>query len=521
MRPVARIAQSVEQGIENPRVGGSIPSPGTITYGLPHNRFTRVMQHPRKAGHCAGFSFSGFARIPLDIPQLWVYVLVYAGSITERIPMPRVATPLSDSKCEAAKPREKDYSLFDGEGLLLLVKANGSKTWRFKFKRPDGRPGLATFGRYPALTLKAARERRSAALTLLANGQDPMEVSREKKSASAVAQKHTLKALAIEWHEINAKKWSAGHSATVLKRMETYLFPKLGERSVPTLTTRELYPPIDDAEKQGFHDTASRLRQYLNGIMRLAIRRGVINSNPAIDLETNGNSNRRHRPALALERLPELIQRLSDYNGRPITRLAVELCLHVFVRSSELRFARWSEIDFENAMWRIPAERTPIEKVKNSHRGTKMGAVHLIPLSTQAIDLLNELHQLSGGLELLFPGDHKDWKPMSENTVNAALRRMGYDTKKDVCGHGFRAMACSALTESDLWSKDAVELQMSHIERDDTRAAYTHLAKYLDERRLILQWWSDYLHANRERHVSPFDYARVNTGDKPKRVTHG
>ncbi|TRO27660.1 DUF4102 domain-containing protein [Ectopseudomonas mendocina] len=435
--------------------------------------------------------------------------------------MPRVATPLSDSKCEAAKPREKDYSLFDGEGLHLLVKANGSKTWRFKFKRPDGRFGLATFGKYPALTLKAARERRSAALTLLANGKDPMEAAHEEKRASAASQGHTLRVLASEWHGINSKKWSPGHSATVLKRMETYLFPKLGERPVSTLTTRDLYPPIDDAEKQGFHETASRLRQYLNGIMRLAIRRGVINSNPAIDLETSGSLKSSHRPALALERLPELIQRLSHYNGRQITQLAVKLCLHVFVRSSELRFARWSEIDFENAMWRIPETRTPIENVKNSHRGTKMGTVHLIPLSAQAIDLLNELYQLSGELELLFPGDHKDWKPMSENTVNAALRRVGYDTKKDVCGHGFRAMACSALTESGLWSKDAVELQMSHMERDDTRAAYTHLAKHLDERRLMLQWWSDYLDANSEKHITPFDYARVNTGNQLMRAKHG
>ena len=435
--------------------------------------------------------------------------------------MPRVAIPLSDSKCEAAKPREKDYSLFDGEGLHLLVKTNGTKTWRFKFTRPDGRSGLATFGKYPALTLKAARERRSAALTLLANGKDPIEVEREKKNASTASQRHTLKALAMQWHEANAKKWSPGHAATVLRRMETYLFPKLGDRPISTLTPRDLYNPIIYAEKQGFHDTASRLRQYLSGIMRTAVREGVIDSSPARDLETSSSPDSRHRPALPLARLPELIQRLSHYNGRRITRLAVELCLHVFVRSSELRFARWSEIDFENAMWCIPEERTPIENVKNSHRGTKMRTAHLIPLSTQAIGILNELHQLSGEMELLFPGDHKDWKPMSENTINAALRRIGYDTKKDVCGHGFRAMACSALNESKLWSNDAIELQMSHMERDDTRAAYIHLAMYLDERRLLLQWWSDYLEANSETHITPFDYARVNTGNQLMRAKHG
>lgn len=190
--------------------------------------------------------------------------------------------------------------------------------------------------------------------------------------------------------------------------------------------------------------------------------------------------------------------------------MSTRLTLLIFIRSSELRFARWPEIDFEKAMWTIPPERKPIEGVKYSHRGSKMRTEHLVPLPGQALDLLKQIHAISGEHELVLTGDHNPWKPMSENTVNNALRLMGYDTKVDVCGHGFRAMACSSLIESGLWSKDAVERQMSHQERNGVRAAYIHKAEFLDERRLMLQWWADFLDANAEKSVSPFDFAKIN-----------
>lgn len=182
----------------------------------------------------------------------------------------------------------------------------------------------------------------------------------------------------------------------------------------------------------------------------------------------------------------------------------------VFIRSSELRFARWWEVDFETAMWTIPGERKPLEGVKHSHRGSKMRTPHLVPLSHQALAILEKIKSLSGNRELIFVGDHDSRKPMSENTVNKALRVMGYDTKVEVCGHGFRAMACSTLVESGLWSRDAVERQMSHQERNSVRAAYIHKAEHLGERRLMLKWWADYLDANRESVISPFEYAKLN-----------
>ncbi|MNH02709.1 Prophage CP4-57 integrase [compost metagenome] len=247
--------------------------------------------------------------------------------------------------------------------------------------------------------------------------------------------------------------------------------------------------------------------------MRMAVQHGHIDTNPAVDLQ-GATATRKtiHRPALALDRLPELLQRIDSDTGRPLTRLATQLTLLVFIRSSELRFARWPEIDAGRSMWEIPGERQEIEGVKNSHRGSKMSTPHLVPLSHQALATLKQVRQLTGRFDLVFAGDSNHWKPMSENTVNKALRRMGYDTKTEVCGHGFRAMACSALVESGLWSKDAVERQMSHQERNSVRAAYIHKAEYIEERRLMVQWWADYLDANREKHITPYDFARVGEG---------
>ena len=241
--------------------------------------------------------------------------------------------------------------------------------------------------------------------------------------------------------------------------------------------------------------------------MRYAVHNSIIDSNPAQDLAgAIATAKRVHRPALPFERITELLSRIESYRGRQLTRLAVRLTLLTFVRSSEMRFARWSEIDFKNALWTIPAEREELQGVKHSSRGSKMKTPYLVPLSKQAIATLREIQKLSGDQEIIFIGDHYAYKPMSENTINNALRKMGYDTKTEVCGHGFRSMACSALIESGLWSRDAVERQMSHQERNNVRAAYIHLAEHLDERRLMLQWWADFLEQNIIKSIKPFEY---------------
>ncbi|HFT4600831.1 TPA: tyrosine-type recombinase/integrase, partial [Klebsiella pneumoniae] len=294
----------------------------------------------------------------------------------------------------------------------------------------------------------------------------------------------------------------------VLKSLVDNLFSALGKRKISELKTRDLLAPIKVVEASGRYEVASRLQQRTTAILRFAVQNGLLDYNPAQDMAgAIAVAKRVHRPALDFERLPELLDRIECFKGRKLTKLAVKLTLLVFIRSSELRFARWEKIDFKNALWTIPAEREPLKGVKHSHRGSKMRSPHLVPLSCQALKILEEIKQISGDYELVFIGDHQPDRPMSENTVNKALRSMGYDTKTEVCGHGFRAMACSALIESGLWSKDAVERQMSHQERNNVRAAYIHLAEHLDERRLMLQWWADYLDANRDRAVRPFEFA--------------
>ncbi|MFL1501226.1 tyrosine-type recombinase/integrase [Pseudomonas sp. S191] len=421
--------------------------------------------------------------------------------------MPKIIAPLTDIRCSTAKPREREYKLFDGQGLYLLVKASGGKYWRMKYNKPDGRAGLASFGVYPEISLKAARDRRAETRALLTKGIDPIESAREKKADRSAASLNNFEAVARAWHA-SMLKWSPGHSARVLSELEADLFPAIGKRSVADLKTRDLLAPLRLVEKRGALDTASRLKQRTVCIMRYAAQNGVIDYNPALDLAgAIATKKTVHRPALQFERLPELLGRIDSYGGRPLTVLAVRLTLAVFIRSSELRFARWGEIDAGRALWTIPGSREAIEGVKHSQRGAKMGTPHLVPLSRQATGILEQIRGLSSGFELVFPGDHYHYKPMSENTVNKALRSMGYCTKTEVCGHGFRAMACSALVESGLWSRDAVERQMSHQERNGVRAAYIHKAEHLEERRLMVQWWADYLDANREKHVSPFEFA--------------
>lgn len=413
---------------------------------------------------------------------------------------------LTDTKVRSAKPQEKEYTLVDGDGMFLLIHPNGSKYWRFRF-RFGGKQHLMAFGVYPETSLADARQKREEARKLVAAGIDPREHKRavkEEQTKEAI----TFESVARDWHATN-KKWSEDHSRRVLKSLEDNLFPAIGKRSIEELKTRDLLAPIKVIEATGRLEIASRLQQRTTAIMRYAVQSGLIDYNPAQEMAgAVASSNRVHRPALELKRLPELLRRIDGYTGRPLTRLAVELTLLIFIRSSELRFARWSEIDFETAMWTIPAEREAIEGVKHSQRGSKMRTPHLVPLSRQALDILKQVHKFSGNRDFVFVGDHNPRKPMSENTVNKALRVMGYDTKVEVCGHGFRTMACSSLIESGLWSRDAVERQMSHMERNSVRAAYIHKAEHLDERRLMLQWWADFLDVNREKWISPFEFGK-------------
>lgn len=432
--------------------------------------------------------------------------------------MARTTAPLTDTACRTAKPREREYKLFDGDGLYLLVQPNGRKGWRLRYVKPDGREGLTALGSYPVVGLADARRKRLELKQQLANGVDPIQFKQQAKT-QAVINGRSFESVALDWYAGMVPKWAPGHAKTVLSRLKTHVFPIIGAKPIVELDTHDLMQPLEAVTKRGTIDVALRIKNYLQSIMREAKRLRLIKVNPAHDLDGAIKAPRvTHRPALPLSRLPELQACIEAYKGRALTRLTVMLSLHVFVRSSELRFARWNEFDLKRGIWEIPDTRPALDGVPFSTRGTKMaGDIHLVPLSPQAVALLEQIHTITGKFDLVFAGDAKPWKPMSENTVNAALRTMGYDTKVDICGHGFRAMACSALIESGLWSETAIERQMSHKERNNVRAAYIHKAEFLEERRMIMTWWSRFLEANREDHVTPHEFAKQ-SGENVTRI---
>lgn len=409
---------------------------------------------------------------------------------------------LNDSKIRKLKPYAKPYKVSDSHGLYLLIKPGGSRHWYLKY-RINGKESRIALGAYPAVSLSDARQQREGIRKMLALNINPAQQRAVERGA--YTPEKVFKIVALEWHKSN-KKWSQNTADRLLASLNNHVFPVIGHLSVSELKPRHFIGLLKGIEEKGLLEVASRTRQHLSNIMRHAVHQGLIDSNPAANLDgVTAPPVRRHYPALPLERLPELLERIEAYHqGRELTRLAVLLTLHLFIRSSELRFARWSEIDFRNRTWTIPATREAIAGVRYSGRGAKMRTAHIVPLSEQAIAILKRIKDISGDGELVFPGDHNPYKPMCENTVNKALRLMGYDTKQDICGHGFRAMACSALMESGLWSQDAVERQMSHQERNSVRAAYIHKAEYLDARKAMMQWWSDYLAINRKVFISPY-----------------
>ncbi|SXW17887.1 tyrosine-type recombinase/integrase [Klebsiella pneumoniae] len=409
---------------------------------------------------------------------------------------------LTDAKIRTLKPSDKPFKVSDSHGLYLLVKPGGSRHWYLKY-RINGKESRIALGAYPAVSLSDARQQREGVRKMLALNINPVQ-QRAAERGSRTPDK-VFKNVALAWHKSN-RKWSQNTADRLLASLNNHIFPVIGNLPVSELKPRHFIDLLKRIEEKGLLEVASRTRQHLSNIMRHAVHQGLIDTNPAANLGgVTTPPVRRHYPALPLERLPELLERIGAYHqGRELTRLAVLLMLHVFIRSSELRFARWSEIDFTNRVWTIPATREPIIGVRYSGRGAKMRMSHIVPLSEQSIAILKLIKDITGNNELIFPGDHNPYKPMCENTVNKALRVMGYDTKKDICGHGFRAMACSALMESGLWAKDAVERQMSHQERNTVRMAYIHKAEHLEARKAMMQWWSDYLEACRESYAPPY-----------------
>lgn len=424
--------------------------------------------------------------------------------------MAKPISPLTDSKCNGAKPQVKDYSLYDGQGLILFVRKSGSKVWRYKYKRANGKDGLMTLGSYPALSLRAARDKRRSYEELLVQDIDPIEyeeIQNIKKNSS-----FNFESITRDWHNEYSQtgRWIPDTANKAIRNFEEYVFPLIGSKPIDEVKPKDLVMVLRYIEEKGFTEVLKKTRQRFNAIFAYAISRNLIETNTAYFLKDVfiKTKKAKHHPQLPLERLPELLQKIKKDTGHPLTQLCTLFTLHTFARSSEIRFARWGEFNLENEIWVIPAERELIEGQKFSNRGAKMKTDHLIPLSPQVLSILKDIRVYSGMTKNVFPKNGDPQGFISETTVNNTLRRLGYDTNQEVCGHGFRGMACSALVQSTLFQKEAVEKQMSHQERDQVRLAYTHQAEYLEERKAMLNWWSDYLLANQNGYISPYDFTQ-------------
>lgn len=384
--------------------------------------------------------------------------------------------PLKDITVRNAKPTEKKYKLFDREGLYLEVLPAGGKYWRLKYFFGAKEKCLA-LGVYPHISLADARERRDQARKLLAHGSDPAEAKKEAKRIIIQKQQNTFEMIAREWHENRLDKWTAPHARKIMKRLETHVFNRIGTRPIADITTPDLLPVMRKIEEQG-GEIAHRMLQICGQVFTYAVVTGRATVNPAASLRGALKPVVKNNHAyIKPNELAEYFRNLEGYDGSPQTKLALRFLLLTFVRTGELRGAAWAEIDFDKAEWRIPAERM------------KMKETHIVPLSRQAIGILNELKPLTGQWRYVFPNQHKPSGQMSENTILYALYRMGYHSR--ATGHGFRSTASTVLNEHG-FPPDVIERQLAHGERDKVRAAYNH-AQYLPERRQMMQWWADYL----------------------------
>lgn len=391
--------------------------------------------------------------------------------------MARLRDKLTDPKVKQAKGKERPYKLADGAGMYLLVTPAGQKYWRLKY-RFGGKEKILALGVYPDVKLKAARAKGKDARELLDANKDPGLAKKEEKREEAMRANNTFAGLAREWHEQQKNIWAKHHATQVLHSLEQNVFPALGTRPIADITPAELLDVLRVMERRGALDLASRVLQRCNAVFRYAIASCRLKTNPAAELKgALKPAAKQHYAHLSDTDLPEFLTKLGKYNGHKTTQLAIQLLMLTFVRTGELRAAKWEEFDLENGMWRVPAERM------------KAKVEHMVPLSSQALDTLNELSEITGQYEFLFPSRSNVRKPISENTILFALYRMGYHSR--ATGHGFRSTASTILHEMGFPS-DAIERQLAHGERDKVRAAYNK-ALYLDKRREIMQSWADYL----------------------------
>ena len=410
--------------------------------------------------------------------------------------MPKRIIPLTDAKIVKTKPLKKPRTLFDGDGLYLLITPTGGRLWRFKY-RINGKGKLLAIGAYPAISLADARERRAMAKKQLANGIDPAAVKQARKQADT-EETETFEVIAREWHTKFSASWAPSHADTTISRMERDLFPWIGKRPISKIKAPELLGALRRVESRGALESARRLKIIAGQVFRYAVATGRAERDPSADLKGALAMPREKHYAAIIDpkQVAPLLRALDGYQGHFVVKCALRLSPLLFVRPGELRHAEWEEIDLDEAVWNIPASKM------------KMREAHLVPLSNQAVDILRDLQPLTGTSRYVFPSARSVARPMSNNAVNAALRRMGYD-KDTMTGHGFRAMARTILDEVLHVRPDYIEHQLAHAVRDPNGRAYNRTA-HLEERRKMMQTWADYLdRLKASAVVVPFRTAKV------------
>ncbi len=392
--------------------------------------------------------------------------------------MPKRITPLTDTKVRTIKPTEKPQKLFDGGGLFLLVTPTGGKLWRLKY-RFGGTEKLLALGAYPQISLADARQKRDQAGALVLNGVDPSDTKKAQKAAGS-QETETFEVIAREWHTRFSPAWAASHGNKIIRRLELYVFPWLGNRPIKSITAPDLLMVLRRIEAKGTLETAHRTQQNCGQVFRYAVATGRAERDPSADLRgAIPPASGKHMATITdPKEIAGLLRSIDDYRGNIVTRCALQLAPLVFVRPGELRHAEWSEFNFDTAEWRIPAEKM------------KAAVMHIVPLSSQVLGILREIHPLTGHGRYVFPSPRTDSRPMSSNGILSALRRMGF-AKDEMSGHGFRSMASTLLNEQG-WNRDAIERQLAHAERNSVRAAYNY-AEFMPERKKMMQAWADYL----------------------------
>jgi integrase len=393
--------------------------------------------------------------------------------------MPRQILPLTETAIKRCQPAPQPLKLADGSGLYLLVMPNGNRWWRLDF-RFNGRRQTLSMGVYPGISLKQARERREQARKQIADGVNPAIVRKQAKRANAEANANSFEAIAREWFAKLSPNWVPGNAVAVQRRLERDLFPWIGDRPIGEIRAADLLSVLRRIESRGANETAHRARQYASQIFRYAVATGRAERDPSADLRgALAPVNVAHFPSITEPKaIGELIRAIQGYEGFFPTKCALRLAPLLFVRPGELRQAEWTEFDLDKAEWRIPASKMKARKP------------HIVPLSNQAIAILRELQPLTAEGKYLFPSVRTASRPMSNNTMNSALRRIGY-TKDQMTPHGFRSMASTNLNEQG-WNRDVIERQLAHGEQDGVRAAYNY-AEHLPERRKMMQAWADCL----------------------------